>query len=1108
MKKALVGIVCSLMVFLSAGSAFAETQCTRVALTEALAAMVSDSEVAVTQVPVPVESSGPWSDNQTSYYYTFEPVDITPQDGFIIYPGGDVDEKAYAVLAREIAKAGFLVALVPMPNCVVIGAVDRAEVVITNNPGIDTWAIGGHSFGGVGACWYVYNGGGAFTNSSKIKGIVLWAGWVATGQPIDDKQVKVISLWGTQDGVATEEETTNAAVKAALPDDTDYIGIEGANHSQFGYYGEDETDKDYLDTDDNPPGISRETQHELLVSYTVNFLDSLTADTDNIPAAVAAKVTAEDGSKWEKVSLHGFVDPNNTEIVALTPYEGNLYALTRNDVSGFELWKTNPAGGWQRIHVQGFTDQSDFYGYMQHPDVETANLFDFEALSRQYNPNMNIWADMIEFKGHLYVAVSTGYQGSALFGSQGALMWRTDGVAWEPVIGGHEPYAQGTLSTISGCNGSSATAVFADDTGNWTDDLTGCIVEVESEFSGAITGGDPEPGRRLFKVVSNTATTLTVEQNEKANRAENAECSEFLTGGGDMGRPRNNQSGFIAGAAYSITCDDPDQRSQGFGDPWNKSIIDFEILDNVLYASIGLNYELGARIMRTSDGMTWVADAPYSFGLIHGVDWNDGSTIPDEECVYGNKKGAPVSSSLTKMLKTEVAGQDTLLIGGTGTSGCNGRGARIYRRDGDQVWTPIVDALVDENDNGTNENGFGYDSGGDFFYSAFQAWSWVEYDSNIIVGVAKLEGGGMIFSSPDASNVDGTWAFSMGGQSADRPKDTDPKVPGTAYSSDPDPAFNGFGDVLNTGVLFHNYTDQNNQDIIYAGTLVTNLSLYYLNELNGADLWKGSGAGDSVVWTRVVSDGFGDNTVLSFASFTDYDTEMYMAASTVNPSDFRGQEPENYTGAVVYRLAEEAPECLQASTCFDDGNYCSGDPVCTDGECGFAGNPCMQDQMCDETADSCVECLQDSDCSEGFECVDGACELVNNPPVFLSEPRWPYGYWPIMSSDPANPNKPLIGHELFFAYDDDGNCQGIAPEKHWMYRPVELQEGGGVLPLDEWTIEVPDWSFMYWVLMKEPTIAEITGPGLFELKISVTDCMGQTTDTEGFYGKRYYIQVN
>jgi hypothetical protein len=113
-----------------------------------------------------------------------------------------------------------------------------------------------------------------------------------------------------------------------------------------------------------------------------------------------------------------------------------------------------------------------------------------------------------------------------------------------------------------------------------------------------------------------------------------------------------------------------------------------------------------------------------------------------------------------------------------------------------------------------------------------------------------------------------------------------------------------------------------------------------------------------------------------------------------------------------------------------------------------------------------------------------------------------------LSSDPENPHTPQSQHELFFAYDDDGvGCQ-TAPEKRWMYRPVELQEGGGVLPLGDWIIEVPSWSFMYWVLIEEPTIADTTGPGLFEFKMSVTDCLGQTTDSEGFYGTRYYFQVN
>ena len=98
---------------------------------------------------------------------------------------------------------------------------------------------------------------------------------------------------------------------------------------------------------------------------------------------------------------------------------------------------------------------------------------------------MNIWGDMIEFKGRLYVGVSTGYQGSALFGSQGLLIWRTDGVNWEPVIGGQTPTATGTLTAISSCgnNDGTTTAVFTDSTKSWaTNSLAGCTVKVNASI--------------------------------------------------------------------------------------------------------------------------------------------------------------------------------------------------------------------------------------------------------------------------------------------------------------------------------------------------------------------------------------------------------------------------------------------------------------------------------------------------------------------------------------------------------------------------------------------------------------------------------------------------
>ena len=126
-----------------------------------------------------------------------------------------------------------------------------------------------------------------------------------------------------------------------------------------------------------------------------------------------------------------------------------------------------------------------------------------------------------------------------------------------------------------------------------TNSLAGCILEVESEFTSA-THGQIRcdcSGQACVQNSFKYCNALTVQQNENATiQDEFTRCDEYLDGGGDPGRPRNNLSRVVTGAAYTITCGD---HAQGFGDPWNKSIIDFEILDDVLYASIGLNYAKG-----------------------------------------------------------------------------------------------------------------------------------------------------------------------------------------------------------------------------------------------------------------------------------------------------------------------------------------------------------------------------------------------------------------------------------------------------------------------------------------------------------------------------------
>jgi hypothetical protein len=87
--------------------------------------------------------------------------------------------------------------------------------------------------------------------------------------------------------------------------------------------------------------------------------------------------------------------------------------------------------------------------------------------------------------------------------------------------------------------------------------------------------------------------------------------------------------------------------------------------------------------------------------------------------------------------------------------------------------------------------------------------------------------------------------------------------------------------------------------------------------LDGADLWRATGSADSLVWTRVTSDGFRDKTHTVIGPFTSFKTSLYGAASNLF-GGFAADEPAKATGATVYRLAEipriAAVSSLKAAT--------------------------------------------------------------------------------------------------------------------------------------------------------------------------------------------------
>jgi pimeloyl-ACP methyl ester carboxylesterase len=191
--------------------------------------------------------------------YSFRPEGQQPDTGLIFYPGGRVDFRSYAPALRLIAAAGYEVVLVRVPLNLAVFNPGAAAAAIEAYPGISRWAVGGHSLGGSMAAWYAHD------NLDQINGLVLWASYPADSNDFSGTNLPVLSIYGTNDGVAAPERVT--AAKNLLPVDTRWGAIDGGNHAQFGDYGEQ--------AGDGQAAISPEQQWVQTAQATIAFLQQI-----------------------------------------------------------------------------------------------------------------------------------------------------------------------------------------------------------------------------------------------------------------------------------------------------------------------------------------------------------------------------------------------------------------------------------------------------------------------------------------------------------------------------------------------------------------------------------------------------------------------------------------------------------------------------------------------------------------------------------------------------------------------------------------------------------------------------------------------------------------
>ncbi|RKD73472.1 alpha/beta hydrolase family protein [Sinobaca qinghaiensis] len=151
----------------------------------------------------------------------------------IFYPGGLVEEQAYAPLAQGLAEKGFTTYIVKMPVNLAVLAPDRAEKILEENPDKE-FVIGGHSLGGSMASRY------AAENAQTVQGVFFLASYPDEGGRLDQTGLTVLSITADRDSVLNQDSYNEA--EAYLPDETESADLTGGNHAGFGSYGPQEGD--------------------------------------------------------------------------------------------------------------------------------------------------------------------------------------------------------------------------------------------------------------------------------------------------------------------------------------------------------------------------------------------------------------------------------------------------------------------------------------------------------------------------------------------------------------------------------------------------------------------------------------------------------------------------------------------------------------------------------------------------------------------------------------------------------------------------------------------------------------------------------------------------
>jgi hypothetical protein len=171
-----------------------------------------------------------WRDDRVAVRDAGDAVVMTPTGsangiGVVFVPGAKVDAYAYMASFRQVVAAGTTVVITkPTLNLAFFDPRPLATFE-AHLPSVHTWAVGGHSLGGVRAC--------QLADSPEVAGLLLFGSYCAND--LSGSDLDVLSVSGSRDGLSTPAKVD--AARERLPAGATMTELKGVNHADFGAYG-------------------------------------------------------------------------------------------------------------------------------------------------------------------------------------------------------------------------------------------------------------------------------------------------------------------------------------------------------------------------------------------------------------------------------------------------------------------------------------------------------------------------------------------------------------------------------------------------------------------------------------------------------------------------------------------------------------------------------------------------------------------------------------------------------------------------------------------------------------------------------------------------------